>query len=89
MSAVAETLAVALGVNGVAGWGVTAYTVRRLAAWPKPPAPAQPAAPRSRRAAGTKEDEAAIAQVVTAGHRAWEATHPPAADGSVVPGVMP
>jgi hypothetical protein len=37
-----ETAVVFLGLDGLAGPAAVVYVVRRLAPWPKPPAPQQP-----------------------------------------------
>jgi hypothetical protein len=38
-----ETAVIALSLNAAASTAALVYVVRRLAAWPKPPAPQQPA----------------------------------------------
>jgi hypothetical protein len=51
-----ETAVVFLGLGNLAGPAAAAYIVRRLAAWPKPPAPQQPAG-QSRRAGQPADGE--------------------------------
>lgn len=53
-----ETAVIFLGANGLAGYATAVYMVRRVAAQPKPPAPAQSRASGSARNRGSADTPA-------------------------------
>jgi hypothetical protein len=58
MSTALETAVIFLGANGLAGYATAVYVVRRVAAQPKPPAPAQSRAANSTRNRGSADTPA-------------------------------